>query len=203
MRAYAEELARHAPEPFRWYEISGDEIIVRMPAPRAPGPRVHRLARAAAAGPTAPGGAGRPYRGRSRGSFARELRRPDLIVVPEAVFAETTMAPFHPRDVALVGEIVSPSNHSTDCVEKMHDYPAMGIPLYLLIDARKGTIAALSDPGSTQAGTGLGTAPAATTRSATPSPSATGSSRRATCTRTRKADGGTAHHSGWAARNAS
>ena len=74
------------------------------------------------------------------------LRRPDLIVVPYDVFAEQTMAPFDPGDIALVAEIVSPSHHNDDYLDKMAEYPAMGIPLYLLVDPRKGSIAALSDP---------------------------------------------------------
>ena len=74
------------------------------------------------------------------------LRRPDLIVVPYDVFAEQTMAPFDPGDIALVAEIVSPSHHNNDYLDKMAEYPAMGIPLYLLVDPRKGSIAALSDP---------------------------------------------------------
>ncbi|EST37960.1 hypothetical protein N566_10055 [Streptomycetaceae bacterium MP113-05] len=152
MREYAEELARHAPDPFRGYEISGDEIVMMM-SPSRPHEYIalrvrQQLDRRSPAELVAHTG------GEVEDPSLGRLRRPDLIVVPEAVFAENTMAPFHPRDVALVGEIVSPSNHSTDYVEKMHDYPAMGIPLYLLIDPRKGTIAALSDPGPTPEGDG-------------------------------------------------
>ncbi|PSJ25807.1 Uma2 family endonuclease [Streptosporangium nondiastaticum] len=73
------------------------------------------------------------------------LRRPDLVVLPEA--AMDTPNPFHPRDVSLAAEIVSPSNHANDYAQKMRDYPALGIPVYLLIDPRKGTVAVMSDPG--------------------------------------------------------
>ncbi|MEV0263112.1 Uma2 family endonuclease [Streptomyces sp. NPDC050617] len=73
------------------------------------------------------------------------LRRPDLIVIPLA--AMDTPGGFHPRDLLLAGEVVSPSNHANDYAQKMQDYPAMGIPLYLLVDPRKGTVAVMSDPG--------------------------------------------------------
>jgi Uma2 family endonuclease len=152
MRRYAEELARHAPDPFRGYEIRGDEIVMMM-SPSRPHEfaalRVRQqLDRRLPAGLVAHTG------GEVEDPSLGALRRPDLIVVPEAVFAEATMAPFHPRDVALVGEIVSPSNHSTDYVDKVRDYSAMGIPLYLLVDPRKGTVAALSSPGEAPGGDG-------------------------------------------------
>ncbi|MCT2592003.1 Uma2 family endonuclease [Streptomyces sp. N2-109] len=145
MRKYADELAAHAPDPFRGYEISGDEIIMMM-SPSRPHEFIalrvrQQLDRQLPTHLVAHTG------GEVEDPSIGRLRRPDLLVVPDEVFAEDTMAPFHPRDVALVAEIVSPSNHSTDYVEKMHDYPAMGIPLCLLVDPRKGTLAALSDPG--------------------------------------------------------
>ncbi len=145
MRKYAEELARHAPDPFRGYEISGDEIVMMM-SPSRPHEYIalrlrQQLDRQLPHELVAHTG------GEVEDPSLGRLRRPDLIVVPDAVFAESTMAPFHPRDVALVGEIVSPSNYSTDYVEKMHDYPAMGIPLYLLVDPRTGVVTSLSDPG--------------------------------------------------------
>ncbi|MCC9310950.1 Uma2 family endonuclease [Kitasatospora sp. RB6PN24] len=73
------------------------------------------------------------------------LRMPDLIVASEAVLEEFDDK-IDPRVLLLVAEVVSPSNHSNDYVEKMRDYPAMGIPLYLLIDPRKGTVRVCSDP---------------------------------------------------------
>jgi Uma2 family endonuclease len=57
------------------------------------------------------------------------------------------MDPFHPDDVALVVEVVSPSNHANDYVKKVHDYSAMRIETYLLIDPRKSTLTVFTDPG--------------------------------------------------------
>ncbi|MER5636974.1 Uma2 family endonuclease [Kitasatospora sp. NPDC002227] len=73
------------------------------------------------------------------------LRRPDLIVMSE-VDLEQTEDSIDPRALHLVAEIVSPSNHNNDYQEQMQDYPAMGIPLYLLVDPRKGTLTVCSDP---------------------------------------------------------
>ncbi|WP_232247617.1 Uma2 family endonuclease [Kitasatospora azatica] len=73
------------------------------------------------------------------------LRQPDLIVASESVL-EQFVGAIDPRILLLIAEIVSPSNHSNDYTEKMQDYPAMGVPLYLLIDPRKGTLRVSSDP---------------------------------------------------------
>ncbi|WP_217199139.1 Uma2 family endonuclease [Streptomyces buecherae] len=148
MREIGEELARHAPDPFVGYEIVGDQIVMMM----SPG-RLHafiawliREQLAEQLRETSPrliahtgGEVADPTIGR--------LRRPDVLVVPYDVFTERTMNPFEPADVALVAEIVSPSHHTNGYLDKMAEYPAMGIPLYLLVDPRKGTVAALSDPG--------------------------------------------------------
>ncbi|GAA2086971.1 hypothetical protein GCM10009801_49650 [Streptomyces albiaxialis] len=152
IKEIAEQLAEHAPDPFRGYEISGDEIVMMM-SPSRPHEFIalrirQQLDRQLPPELVAHTG------GEVEDPTLGKLRRPDVIVVPDAVFAEQTMAPFHPHDVALVAEIVSPSNHSTDYVEKMADYPAMGIPCYLLIDPRKGTLAALTDPGPAPGGDG-------------------------------------------------
>ncbi|MGW3244285.1 Uma2 family endonuclease [Streptomyces sp. NPDC001070] len=73
------------------------------------------------------------------------MRRPDLVVVAEQ--ALDTPGFLDPADVALVAEVVSTSNPENDYCEKTRDYPAMGIPLYLIIDPRNKTLAVLSDPG--------------------------------------------------------
>jgi Uma2 family endonuclease len=57
------------------------------------------------------------------------------------------MAPFDPRDVPLVVEVVSPSNHTNDYIEKVRDYAAMGIEHYLVVDPRKSTLTVFTDPG--------------------------------------------------------
>ncbi|MCD0485121.1 Uma2 family endonuclease [Streptacidiphilus sp. ASG 303] len=74
------------------------------------------------------------------------MRRPDLVVLPEAVLEEED-AFVDPADVLLVAEVVSASNPDNDYTQKTRDYPAMGIPLYLIVDPRKGTLSVLSDPG--------------------------------------------------------
>ncbi|MEU8570985.1 Uma2 family endonuclease [Streptomyces pathocidini] len=148
MRETAEELAKHAPDPFIGYEIVGDQIVMMM----SPG-RPHELIAWTVREQLAEQLRGSEPRlvahtgGEIEDPSIGRLRRPDLIVVPYDIFAEQTMAPFSPHDISLVAEIVSPSNHTNDYLDKMAEYPAMGLPLYLLIDPRKGTIAMLSDPG--------------------------------------------------------
>ncbi|WP_202125527.1 Uma2 family endonuclease [Actinomadura physcomitrii] len=80
------------------------------------------------------------------------LRRPDLVVVPEAALERPGRTYLRPEDVELVAEVVSVPNPENDYENKAADYPAMGIPTYLIIDPRKSTVTVLSDPGSTPEG---------------------------------------------------
>ncbi|WP_441250951.1 Uma2 family endonuclease [Kitasatospora sp. McL0602] len=76
-------------------------------------------------------------------------RNPDLTYLPGEAL-ETT-ANQVPSEVAVVAvELVSPSNPENDWVGKVRDYPLMGIPLYLLIDARQKTVTLFSRPDSTR-----------------------------------------------------
>ncbi len=47
--------------------------------------------------------------------------------------------PLDPHQILLAIEIVSPSNPGNDYDAKSQDYPAMGIPHYLILDPRDGT----------------------------------------------------------------
>ncbi|MFI6153896.1 Uma2 family endonuclease [Kitasatospora sp. NPDC051170] len=47
-------------------------------------------------------------------------------------------------------ELVSPSNPENDWVSKVRDYPLMGIPLYLVIDARDKGVTLFSRPDGTR-----------------------------------------------------
>ncbi len=76
------------------------------------------------------------------------LRNPDLMVFPEATLDDEDPA-LLPHEVLLVVEIVSKSNPENDYHHKVRDYAAMGIPLYLLIDPRKGTGIVHDEPGYT------------------------------------------------------
>ncbi|WP_230396172.1 Uma2 family endonuclease [Streptomyces blattellae] len=66
-----------------------------------------------------------------------KLRVPDLHVC--AYEAMETDEPLDPREITLAIEIVSPSNPDNDYRDKTRDYPAMGIPHYLILDPRDGT----------------------------------------------------------------
>ena len=66
------------------------------------------------------------------------LRNPDLMVFPEANLDDDNPA-FLPHEILLVVEVVSKSNPENDYHGKVRDYSAMGIPMYLLVDPRKGT----------------------------------------------------------------
>lgn len=57
-----------------------------------------------------------------------KLRVPDLVVTT----GDATVP-------LLAVEVVSPSNPGTDYEDKSRDYPAMGVPHYLIVDPRDGT----------------------------------------------------------------
>ncbi|NEY32716.1 Uma2 family endonuclease [Streptomyces sp. PRKS01-65] len=73
------------------------------------------------------------------------MRLPDAVVIPEAVLDEEGLAVDATQVLAVV-EIVSPSSPDNDYIEKLADYPAMGIPHYMIVDPRTGTIEVHSDP---------------------------------------------------------
>ena len=68
--------------------------------------------------------------------LAAKMRRPDVAVVDEdaAVTSEAVDA----TAVHLAVEIVSPSNPENDYIDKVRDYPLMGVPRYLIVDPRDG-----------------------------------------------------------------
>ncbi|WP_037915851.1 Uma2 family endonuclease [Actinacidiphila yeochonensis] len=144
LHAIAEELANHAPDTVRGYEIA-DQGIVMM----APPSRPHefnafvirqQLDRAIEPGLVAHTG------GEVEEAAIGRLRRPDVIVIPFEAFSARIMSAFSPADVACVVEIVSPTNHTTDYIDKVRDYAAMGIDPYLVIDPRTSTVTVFTDP---------------------------------------------------------
>ena len=72
-------------------------------------------------------------------------RNPDLTYLPEGVL-ETTDNQVPAETAAIAVELASPSNPENDWVGKVRDYPLMGIPLYLVIDARLRTVTLFSRP---------------------------------------------------------
>ncbi|GAA1192839.1 Uma2 family endonuclease [Kitasatospora gansuensis] len=80
---------------------------------------------------------------------AGKSRNPDLTYLPEGVL-ETTDNQVPAEAAAIAVELVSPSNPENDWVGKVRDYPLMGIPLYLLIDARQKTVTLFSRPDGTK-----------------------------------------------------
>ncbi|MFD6940042.1 Uma2 family endonuclease [Streptomyces goshikiensis] len=72
---------------------------------------------------------------------------PDLLVMSEEDTDDTAKA-VNSRDVLMVLEVVSRTNSLTDIRDKLHDYPKMGVPLYVVVDPRKDkkTVTVHSDP---------------------------------------------------------
>ncbi|MFE2376941.1 Uma2 family endonuclease [Streptomyces sp. NPDC059398] len=73
------------------------------------------------------------------------MRRPDALVIPEEALDEPGLAVDATQVLAVI-EIVSPSNPENDYGEKLAEYPAMGIGLYMIVDPRTGTIEVHSEP---------------------------------------------------------
>ncbi|WP_443051261.1 Uma2 family endonuclease [Streptomyces sp. NBC_00190] len=79
----------------------------------------------------------------------------------------------------MVVEVVSRTNSLTDIRDKLHDYPRMGVPLYVVVDPRKDkkTVTVHSDP--SRGPTASASARRSPTPSGTPSLPAAGRSTRA------------------------
>ncbi len=73
------------------------------------------------------------------------MRRPDAVVIPEEALDEEGLAVDATQVLAVI-EIVSPSNPNNDYGDKLREYPTMGIPHYMIVDPRTGTIEVHSDP---------------------------------------------------------
>jgi Uma2 family endonuclease len=71
---------------------------------------------------------------------------PDVIVVREDALLRDTKA-FDASDVLLVVEVLSPSNARTDLVLKRHEYAAVMIPVYWIVDPEKKTVTVLEHDG--------------------------------------------------------
>jgi len=130
-------------------EIAEGEIVMMMPPVKRHELAVIRIAQQLNAqlpqthpGYLAHGGADLEDVGLGR------LRNPDLMVFPEAALDDEAAA-LLPHEVLLVVEVVSKSNPENDYQQKVRDYAAMGIPLHLLVDPRKGTGIVHDQPGYT------------------------------------------------------
>ncbi|MFD0776576.1 Uma2 family endonuclease [Streptomonospora algeriensis] len=75
-----------------------------------------------------------------------EYASPDLTVFPIAKARESDDWLSAPDSVELVVEVASPGNARTDTETKPRVYASMGIPVYLLIDPRDGSLVCYSDP---------------------------------------------------------
>ncbi|WP_030263183.1 Uma2 family endonuclease [Streptomyces sp. NRRL B-24484] len=128
-------------------EIANGEIVMMMSPVRRHELAVLRIARQlnAQLPSTHPGYVAHPGADLEDAGLGR-LRCPDLMVFAEEAL-EREQPSLLPHEVLLVVEIVSKSNPENDYEAKVRDYAAMGIPLYLLVDPRKGTGIVHDEPG--------------------------------------------------------
>ncbi|MDG4858970.1 Uma2 family endonuclease [Streptomyces sp. T-3] len=77
-------------------------------------------------------------------------RTADLLVMTGAADESQTddFAAFAP-DVSAAFEVVSSSNPGNDYISRLRDYPRMGLPVYVIIDPRDGTVTVHSGPDTT------------------------------------------------------
>ncbi|MFJ8470788.1 Uma2 family endonuclease [Kitasatospora sp. NPDC094011] len=128
-------------------EIVDGEIVMMMSPVRKHELAVIRIARQlnAQLPTTHPGYIAHPGADLEDAGLGR-LRNPDLMVFSEKAL-ESDQPALLPHEVLLVVEVVSQSNPGNDYRDKVHDYSAMGIPLYMIIDPRTGTGIVHSEPG--------------------------------------------------------
>lgn len=147
MHAFAEqltELAEHQEDQWKVQTTDG-QIVLPMTTPTAPhGLNVARLRRQIEAqSPEV-----MALNGTNMGDPVTGLTKvPDLVVISEEDTDDTAKV-VNSRDVLMVVEVVSRTNSLTDIRDKLHDYPRMGVPLYVVVDPRKDkkTVTVHSDP---------------------------------------------------------
>ncbi|MFC7816178.1 Uma2 family endonuclease [Streptomyces sp. NPDC057367] len=123
------------PPGLAWPEISDGEVVMTL----SPRPR-HQLTATRVRDritPQLPDGWGVFGATDTDDELLGKLRVPDLHVC--SYDAMETDDPLDPHEIVLAIEIVSPSNPDNDYRDKSRDYPAMGIPHYLILDPRDGT----------------------------------------------------------------
>ncbi|MGW6861828.1 Uma2 family endonuclease [Streptomyces xanthophaeus] len=138
------ELAEHQEDQWKVQTTDG-QIFLTMRNPTAPhGLTVMRLRRqiedqTADAATLSDTNMGDPVTGLTK--------IPDLMVLAEEDTDDTAKV-VNSRDVLMVVEVVSRTNSLTDIRDKLHDYPRMGVPLYVVVDPRKDkkTVTVHSDP---------------------------------------------------------
>ncbi|MFC6985009.1 Uma2 family endonuclease [Streptomyces cirratus] len=178
MHAFAEqlaELAEHQEDPWKLQTTDG-QIFLTMMSPTAPhGLNVVRLRRQIEAqSPEV-----MALNDTNMGDPVTGLTKvPDLMVIPEEDTDDTAKV-VNSRDVLMVVEVVSRTNSLTDIPDELHDYPRMGVPLYVVVDPRKDkkTVTVHSDP--SDGPDGVRYRKRSLTPSGTPSPPAGGRSTRA------------------------
>lgn len=138
------ELAEHHEDQWKVQTTDG-QIFLTMMSPTAPhGLNVMRLRRQIEA--QTPDAA--TLSDTNMGDPVTGLTKiPDLMVLTEEDTDDTAKA-VNSRDVLMVVEVVSRTNSLTDIRDKLHDYPRMGVPLYVVVDPRKEkkTVTVHSDP---------------------------------------------------------
>ncbi|MFF4370511.1 Uma2 family endonuclease [Streptomyces sp. NPDC001594] len=147
MHDFAEQLAELAEhQEDRWkVQTTDGQIFLTMMSPTAPhGLNVMRLRRQVEAQTP-------DVAALSDTNMADPLtgltKIPDLLVMADEDTDDTAKA-VNSRDVLMVVEVVSRTNSLTDIRDKLHDYPRMGVPLYVVVDPRKDkkTVMVHSDP---------------------------------------------------------
>ncbi|WP_409239834.1 Uma2 family endonuclease [Streptomyces sp. PA5.6] len=124
------------PTPMSWPEISGGQLTMTT-RPKLQHQRVAHHLRAQLEPQLDDGLALMPQTDLENAALGI-LRVPDLAVIDQEPLHSDAES-IDPRHSHLVIEIVSRSNPANDYTGKLHDYPAMGIPHYLIVDPRHGT----------------------------------------------------------------
>ncbi|MDB1088030.1 Uma2 family endonuclease [Streptomyces sp. ACA25] len=140
-----EELSAAAPEGWRVELIEGD-IHVVPPANGEHETIVSHLVRQAVR--RSRDGALLTFTGiglRLPGSSPVGKAVPDLVIAPEGSFSSPEE--YHdPAPVVLVGEVTSPSTGDNDRGKKLRGYARAGVPCYLLVDRKAGTVTVYGEP---------------------------------------------------------